>query len=209
MPTSRQSLQYVHQLTLASHELEAMNSHCSVAPPGASFSEDTPISQIVHKKELFVLRQQSSPKLSVMVVREKVIHLLYRGKSLLLSSLSGYRPFILLRLCTLPVHCFCFFFFFGGTGVWTQALYHFELYLSNLPPFFALVILQVESHIFAQGWTQNITILPTDSLESRTTDMHHHTQLIDWDGVLLTFCPGWPLKLWSLPITTTMSLPFE
>jgi hypothetical protein len=59
-------------------------------------------------------------------------------------------------------------------------------------PFFALVIFQVRSHVFAWGRPWNMILLPMSSQVVEIIDMYHHTQLIDWDEVSLTFCPGWP-----------------
>jgi hypothetical protein len=58
-------------------------------------------------------------------------------------------------------------------------------------PFFASVIFQSWSCVFAWCQTQTITLLYT-TLHTGITDMCHHIWLIDWNRALLTFCTCWP-----------------
>jgi hypothetical protein len=100
-----------------------------------------------------------------------------------------------------------FLLFFGsGTGIWTwglqlakEVLYHLNpILLSSHPhqPFCALAIFQVGAHVFFQGGPQTSILLPVAGI----TGVLHHSWLIDWDGILRTFCPGLP---WSalLPLS--------
>jgi hypothetical protein len=92
---------------------------------------------------------------------------------------------------TLPALPFCFwdrislfFFFFNGTGIWAQGLI-----LARPHPFFALIIFPVGSQVFAQGLRPQSFYIYSHSIAG-ITGAHHHTQLIDWDRVSLTFRPG-------------------
>jgi hypothetical protein len=63
---------------------------------------------------------------------------------------------------------------------------------TTLPALFGLVIFQVWCH-FCLGPVPDHD-LPTYSLPHSyryTTGASHHVQLIDWYGVLITFCPEW------------------
>jgi hypothetical protein len=77
-----------------------------------------------------------------------------------------------------------FFFFFNGTGIWAQGLI-----LARPHPFFALIIFPVGSQVFAQGLRPQSFYIYSHSIAG-ITGAHHHTQLIDWDRVSLTFRPG-------------------
>jgi hypothetical protein len=67
-----------------------------------------------------------------------------------------------------------------------QALYHLNHALS---PFFALVIFQVGSLIFAQGWPQTAVLPPVVSDLAEISCAFCYTLLNDLDMVMLTFCP--------------------
>jgi hypothetical protein len=56
------------------------------------------------------------------------------------------------------------------------------------PLFFALVIFQIGSSIFAQDWPQTAILLTIPPI-ARTTDAKHYAQLVGWDGVSLIFLP--------------------
>jgi hypothetical protein len=79
-------------------------------------------------------------------------------------------------------------YYFGGTRN--------SLLLDRLSvtphPFFALVIFQVGSHIFACGRPQTLMLLPAASHVVGTTGVYHHAQFEM--GVLLTFLFGLPLN---------------
>jgi hypothetical protein len=61
----------------------------------------------------------------------------------------------------------------------------------------ALVIFWIESHSFLLGPAQIFMLLCMLLLwTGSATGAYYHTQLICWDGILLTFCLGC-LKLWS------------
>jgi hypothetical protein len=45
---------------------------------------------------------------------------------------------------------------------------------------------------FCLGLASNYHTPTYPSHVAGITDVHHHTQIIGWDGVLLTFCPRWP-----------------
>jgi hypothetical protein len=70
--------------------------------------------------------------------------------------------------------------------------------MSNAP-----IVFQVGSHVFTWGWPQTI-ILPTyQPPHSWITGSYHHTVLMDWDGLELTFfCWGWLRTMILLTITS-------
>jgi hypothetical protein len=70
-----------------------------------------------------------------------------------------------------------------------QVLYHLTHICS---PFLALVIFWMVSCIFClwPASEHNPPIYASHLVG--TTDMYHHAQFVDWDGVLLTFWPSWP-----------------
>jgi hypothetical protein len=59
-----------------------------------------------------------------------------------------------------------------------------------LQSLFTLLIFQRGSQIFAQGYLQIAILLPTASHIAGMISTDHHTELIDWDGSLLTFWLG-------------------
>jgi hypothetical protein len=61
-----------------------------------------------------------------------------------------------------------------------QAFYH----LSHLWPFFALVIFQIGSQVFAWGWSWTTILLPTASPIVGITGTGCHVRLTDWDGLI-------------------------
>jgi hypothetical protein len=87
------------------------------------------------------------------------------------------------------------FCFFDATGVWTQCLVlllgrHFTAWPTP-PALFAFLILGLEYCTYA--WASLNHNLPIyASWVTGMTDLQYYAQLIDWDGVLQTFCQGWP-----------------
>jgi hypothetical protein len=88
---------------------------------------------------------------------------------------------------------FRLFVCFLSARAWTQdlilvkqVLYH----LCHTPAFFALVIFQIGSQVFVWGQPCNCPIYA--SHVAGMTGASHHPWLFCWDGVLLTFCLGWP-----------------
>jgi hypothetical protein len=83
-------------------------------------------------------------------------------------------------------------------GVWTQDLVlarQMLHHLNHIPSPFLVVIFQVWSSVCAWGQPQTAVLLPMASHIfhiADITDMHHHSWLIGWDGISLTFCPGCP-----------------
>jgi hypothetical protein len=75
-----------------------------------------------------------------------------------------------------------------------QALLTFEPFLQL---FFALVIFLVKCWIFDHGWPWTAIIL-LNACIVWITDGYYHTQLICWDGVLLTL---WPIDCELLQLT--------
>jgi hypothetical protein len=91
-----------------------------------------------------------------------------------------------------------FFFFFFPLLYWglnpgtdSRPSNHLSHSPAPLLPF-ALVIFQVGSHVFAQEHPQTSVFLPLASHVAGIADVLHHTLLINWSGVLLTFYLGWP-----------------
>jgi hypothetical protein len=94
------------------------------------------------------------------------------------------------------------FVFWWYWRVWTQGLVLASLayYCLNYAyrPFLALFILRVGSCIFC--WV-DLGHCPSvyAACIGGTIGAHHHAQLIGWDGISLTFSPGWSptLIIWS------------
>jgi ABC-type multidrug transport system permease subunit len=57
---------------------------------------------------------------------------------------------------------------------------------------FALVIFQIEFHVFPWGWPWIRILLPIASCIDEIVGICHHAWFIGWDGISLTFCQGWP-----------------
>jgi hypothetical protein len=105
-------------------------------------------------------------------------------------SKSGYRsqgaPAKPVKMATL--HC---------SGFWVLAALVFDLRVSKHSTTWAtfpalLVLLYFSDRMSCFAWPG-----PASDLDSPTSTSggHHHTQLVVWDGVLITFfffCPGWP-----------------
>jgi hypothetical protein len=100
------------------------------------------------------------------------------------------------------------FIYLGRTVVWTQGLSlagQALCHLSQLPSFFCFsYFADSVSHFWPylsmaslRPWSSYYT-----SHIARTTGAHHHSQLINWDGILLTFSLCWPQTL-ILPISTS------
>jgi hypothetical protein len=61
-----------------------------------------------------------------------------------------------------------------------------------LPVFFTLVYFSGRVFYFF-SWLTLDHNPPTSAFHvAGITDMHHYTQVVGWDKVLLIFCPGWP-----------------
>jgi hypothetical protein len=45
---------------------------------------------------------------------------------------------------------------------------------------------------FLPRWAWTVILVPTASSIAGITGVYHHTGLVGWDRVSLTFCPGWP-----------------
>jgi hypothetical protein len=113
--------------------------------------------------------------------------------------------YIFANLCSIGLNRIRLDFFFFSTGFWTQALEIARQYSTawaiNQALFYFLAIFQIGFH--AWGWPQTMNLLPMASPHIAViTGSHYYTQLIDWDGVSLTFFPGWS---WTkvLPISAS------
>jgi hypothetical protein len=96
-----------------------------------------------------------------------------------------------LRFIIIYYYCCCYYYL-EVLGFKFKALHLLDR--PSLEPhpvvLFVLVILQVWSHIFAQGQTHSTVFLTITSEVAGMTDVHHHTQLIDWDE-------SWSLFTWA------------
>jgi hypothetical protein len=85
--------------------------------------------------------------------------------------------------------------FSSGTGIWTEvlALVSQSLnHLSHTPSPFLFSYSLDESTCFCLGLALDHDLPTYTSCVTDIADLLHYTQLIFWEGVLLTFFPGWP-----------------
>jgi hypothetical protein len=109
------------------------------------------------------------------------------------------------------------FLFFGCNRVWTQGLTltrQVFYYLSHAISLFASVIFQTESHAFVQVQSQTKILY----LCLQSNCMHHHTQLVLWERISVSFCLDWsrtvilpslPSKWLGLELCDTLPISIE
>jgi hypothetical protein len=88
-----------------------------------------------------------------------------------------------------------FFYLFGNTGVWTQGLVLARQVLCTwamLPSSLVLISFWIGSCVFVWGCPQTLIVLPVPSQIARLTGTCHNAWFVDWSGISITFCLGWP-----------------